>query len=73
VSPDTTTRSPGAWKSEAENSVPDVPVSTLAKNAPATVPPAPVIENEAGEAVLSITEGSAVVAVPNVAVFRLPE
>jgi hypothetical protein len=50
--------------------MPDVPVAALAKNAPATVPPAPLIENEVLDVL--ITDGSAVVAVPNVAAFLFP-
>ena len=70
VSPATTTRSPGDWKSASENKVPDVPLATVHKNAPATVPPAPEIVNAAGDAVLAITDGFAVVAVPNTTCFR---
>jgi hypothetical protein len=51
--------------------MPDVPVATEAKNAPATVT-VPVIENDAGEAELSIIDGSAVEAVPKVTDLRLP-
>ena len=72
VSPDTTERSPGDWKSEAENKIPVVPdlVLLLIKNAPPTVEVA-LIVNEAGEAELLITDGSAVVAVPKVAAGRV--
>ena len=73
VSPDTTTRSPGDWKSEAENSVPEVPEAAVQINAPATVPPELLMENEEGVAELEITDGSAVVGVPNVMAGRLPE
>lgn len=72
VSPDTTERSPGEAKSAAENKIPVVPplVLLLIKNAPPTVV-VPLMLNDAGEALLLITEGSAVVDVPNVAVGRL--
>ena len=72
VSPDTTERSPGAVKSDAENKIPVVPdlVLLLTKNAPPTVAVALIVK-EAGEAELSITDGSAVVAVPNVAAGRV--
>jgi hypothetical protein len=73
VSPDTTVRSPGDWKSASENKMPEVPLATVHKNAPATIPPAPEIENEDGEALLEITEGSAEVAVPKVIALREPE
>ena len=72
MSPDTTERSPGAEKSAAENNVPVVPdlVLLLVKNAPPTVV-VPLIENDAGEAELVATEGSAVVGVPNVQAGRV--
>jgi hypothetical protein len=73
VSPDTTVRSPGDWKSASDINNPDVPLATVHKNAPATTPPAPEILNEEGEALLLITEGSAVVAVPKVTALREPE
>jgi lipopolysaccharide export system permease protein len=49
-----------------------VPVATLVKKAPATVT-VPFMENCEGAAVLLMTEGSAVVAAPNVTALRLPE
>ena len=66
MSPDTTERSPGDWKSEAENSVPVVPplVLLLVKNAPAIVV-VPLMLKVAGEPLFVMTEGSAVEAVPN--------
>jgi len=72
VSPDTTERSPGEVKSDAENKVPVVPdfVLLLTKNAPPTVAVA-LIVNEAGEAEFVATEGLAVVGVPNVAAGRV--
>ena len=72
VSPEATERSPGAAKSEAENKMPVVPdlVLLLIKNAPPTVAVA-LIVYEAGDAELLRTEGSAVVAVPNVAAGRV--
>lgn len=73
VSPDTTVRSPGDWKSEAENSVPEVPVVTVQMNAPATTPPEPEMLKDEGEPELEITDGSAVEAVPKVMAGRLPE
>ena len=73
VSPDTTTRSPGDWKSEAENNVPEVPDAAEQINAPAIVPPDPEIENAEGVEEFEITDGSAVVGVPNVIAGRLPE
>ena len=57
----------------AENRTPDDPLFTEHRNAPAMVCPFDVIENDAGLPELLITEGSAVVAVPNVAATRLPE
>lgn len=72
VSPLTTLRSPGAWKSAAENSVPEVPEETEAKNAPPTVA-VEVMANEAGEALFVTTDGLALVAEANVAAGRLPE
>jgi hypothetical protein len=73
VSPDTTVRSPGDWKSASENNTPEVPLDTVHKNAPATTPPELLIVNDAGEAELEITEGLAVVAVPNTPALREPE
>ena len=72
MSPDTTERSPGALKSEAENNVPVVPLLALplVKNAPPTVEVALML-NVAGEAELVTTEGFAVVAVTNVAATRV--
>ena len=66
MSPETTDRSPGDWKSAAENSVPVVPllVLLLVKNAPAIVV-VPLMLNEAGEPLFVMTDGSAVVAEPN--------
>jgi len=62
VSPDTTERSPGEEKSDAENRIPVVPdlVLLLVKNAPPIVV-VPVMLNAAGEAELLITAGSAAV------------
>jgi hypothetical protein len=71
VSPLTTERSPPV-KSEAENSVPEVPDAALAKNAPPTVADE-VIEYDALLAEFVTTEGLAVVAAANVAAGRLPE
>jgi hypothetical protein len=73
VSPETTVRSPGDWKSDAENNTPDVPVVTEQMNAPATTPPELEMLNEEGVAELVITDGSAVEAVPKVIAGRLPE
>jgi len=73
VSPETTTRSPGDWKSEAENKIPEVPEAAVAMNAPATVPPELEMENEDGEAEMDTTDGSAVLGVPNVMAGREPE
>ena len=72
VSPETTARSPGDWKSDAENKIPVVPlfVLLLIRNAPPTVCVALMV-NAAGDAELLMTEGSAVVAVPKVAVGRV--
>ena len=72
VSPDTTARSPGAVKSEAENKVPVVPlfVLLLVRNAPPTVA-VPLIVNAEGEAELVATEGLAVVAVTKVQATRV--
>ena len=66
VSPETTERSPGEVKSEAEYSVPVVPllVLLLVRNAPPTVDVA-LILNTAGEAELVATDGLAVDGVPN--------
>ena len=72
MSPDTTTRSPGDWKSEAENRVPEVPDAAVQMNAPAIVPPEPEMENDEGTDELLITDGSAVVGVPNVMAGRVP-
>jgi hypothetical protein len=71
TSPLTTVRSPGAWKSAAENNNPDVPVATLAKNAPAIVALAFIV-NDAADAELLMFDGSASVAAPNEAALRLP-
>jgi hypothetical protein len=73
VSPDTTVRSPGDWKSAAENSVPVVPpfVLSLIKNAPPTVAVALML-NAATEAEFVATDGLAVVAVANEHVGRTP-
>ena len=73
VSPEATVRSPGAWKSDAENNTPDVPEVTEQTNAPATTPPELEMLNEVGVAELEITDGSAVVAVPKVITGRVPE
>ena len=72
MSPDTTERSPGALKSEAENKVPVVPLFALplVKNAPPTVAVALMLK-VAGEAELVTTEGLAVVAVAKVAATRV--
>jgi hypothetical protein len=72
VSPEATTRSPGDAKSEAENKVPVVPllVLLLIKNAPPTVAVALMVK-AAGEAEFVVTDGSAVVAVPNVQAGRV--
>ena len=72
MSPLTTLRSPGDWKSAAENKVPVVPlfVLSLIRNAPPTVDVALML-NEAGEALFVTTEGLAVVAVTNVAAGRV--
>jgi hypothetical protein len=71
-SPDTTERSPGEEKSDAENRVPDVPLLVLfeVRNAPPMVV-VPLMVNAAGEAEFVITDGSAVVAVPNVHAWRV--
>lgn len=73
MSPDTTVRSPGDWKSEAENNVPEVPDAAVQMNAPATTPPELEMEKAEGVEELSITEGSAVVGVPKVMAGRVPE
>ena len=72
VSPEATLRSPGDWKSAAENSVPVEPPLVLLeiRNAPPTVAVA-LIENEAGEALFVTTEGLALVAEANVAAGRV--
>lgn len=72
VSPATTARSPGDWKSASENKTPDVPLDTVHRNAPATVPPELEMVNDEGDAVLLITDGLAVVAVPKVIALREP-
>ena len=66
MSPDTTERSPGVVKSDAEYSVPVVPllVLLLVKNAPPTVEVALILYT-AGEAELVATDGLAVVGVAN--------
>jgi len=51
----------------------EVPEDTVHRNAPATIPPPPVMLNCEGAALLLITEGSAVVAVPKVTALREPE
>jgi hypothetical protein len=71
TSPLTTVRSPGAWKSDTENKMPDVPVATFAKNAPAIVAFAFIV-NDAVEDALLMLDGSANVAAPNVAALRSP-
>jgi hypothetical protein len=72
VSPETTERSPGEVKSEAENNVPAVPLFALplVRNAPPTVEVA-LIENAAGDAELVATDGLAVVAVTKVQATRV--
>lgn len=72
VSPLTTERLPGDEKLASENNVPVVPplVLLLIKNAPAMVEVAFML-NAAGDAEFVITEGLAVVAVPNVQVTRV--
>ena len=69
VSPDTTARSPTV-KLPAENKVPEVPflVLSVVTNAPAIVPEAFMVKTTGDE---TMTEGSAVVAVPNAIVGRL--
>ena len=71
-SPDTTARSPGEEKSDAENRIPVVPLLVLleVKNAPPMVVEALMLK-AAGDAVFVITDGSAVVAVPNVQAGRV--
>jgi hypothetical protein len=59
-------------KSPPENRTPEVPVATLAKNAPA-ITAVPVIVKDEGEAELLMTDGFAVVAAPKVTALRLPE
>lgn len=59
-------------KLPAENNTPDVPEDTEHKNAPATTVLFTNMANDDGEPELSITEGSAVVAVPKVTALRLP-
>ena len=72
VSPETTERSPGDVKSEAEYSVPVVPllVLLLVKNAPPTVDVALMLY-AAGEAELVATDGFAVVGVANIQAGRV--
>ena len=72
VSPETTERSPGEVKSEAEYNVPVEPplVLLLTKNAPPTVDVALMVY-EAGEAELVATDGLAVVGVPKVHAGRV--
>ena len=72
VSPETTERSPGDVKSEAEYSVPVVPLFVLlvVRNAPPTVAVALML-NTAGEAELVATDGLAVVGTPNVHTGRV--
>ncbi len=52
--------------------MPEVPEAAVAMNAPATVPPAPEMENDEGAAELEITDGSANVGVPKVMAGRVP-
>ena len=70
VSPLSTSLSPPV-KSPAENKIPEVPLSTVHRNAPAIVTVA-FMTNYAGEAEFEITEGLAVVAVPKTAALRAP-
>ena len=72
VSPDTTERSPGEVKSDAEYRVPVDPplVLLLTKNAPPTVAVALMLYT-AGDAELVATDGLAVVGVPNVQAGRV--
>ena len=72
VSPETTERSPGEVKSDAEYRVPVVPlfVLLLVKNAPPTVAVASILYT-AGEAEFVATEGLAVVGVANVQAGRV--
>ena len=72
VSPFTTERSPGDWKSAAENSVPVVPplVLLVVRNAPPTVV-VPLMLNVAAEAEFVATDGLFVVGVPNVQAGRV--
>jgi len=71
TSPLTTVRSPGDWKSEAENKRPELPDATLHKNAPEMVALAFIV-NVAVEAELLMFDGSASVAFPNVTCGRVP-
>jgi hypothetical protein len=72
VSPDTTERSPGDVKSEAEYKVPVVPllVLLLIKNAPPTTEVALMLYT-AGDAAFVATEGFAVVGVAKVQAGRV--
>jgi hypothetical protein len=72
VSPETTERSPGEVKSDAEYKVPVDPlfVLSLTKNAPPTVDVALILYT-AGEAELVATDGLAVVGVANVQAGRV--
>ena len=72
MSPDTTERSPGVLKSDAENNVPVVPLFALplVKNAPPTVAVALML-NVAGEEALVTTDGFAAVAVVKLAATRV--
>ena len=72
MSPLTTDRSPGDWKSAAENKVPVVPplVLLLVRNAPPTVVE-PFMVNVALLALLVTTEGLALVAAAKEAVGRV--
>ena len=72
VSPETTERLPGDEKLASENKVPVLPplVLLLIKNAPAIVEVAFML-NAATDDELVITEGLAVVAVPNEQVTRV--
>jgi len=72
MSPETTERSPGDWKSAAENRVPVVPPLVLfdVRNAPPTVV-VPLMVNVALLAEFVTTEGLAFVAAANVAAGRV--
>ena len=70
VSPLSTSLSPPV-KSPAENKMPEVPLATVHRNAPPTVTVA-FMANDDGDAELVVTDGLAVVAVPNVTALREP-